>query len=375
MSDQETLRVALIAEQLLEPDPGPIGAYVRSLLRRMPPAGVELEPVVALHRSGALSGAGVPHAKRLRMPRSMLYRRWMHGRPPTPGGSAAIVHAPSLAFPPSDSRPLVVTVHDTMFLEDPDSFPPGAIAFNRAMVSRLPEADVVITPSRATADALSAVETPPKKIRVVFSGTGMSAPEAAVREEILERLKIERPYVLWTGTLEPRRNPEGVVRGFVNAVASDIPDADRMKLYIAGPPGWWSSEIAALLDEKGLTDRVRRLGDQPADVRAALYSQASAFLFPSFNEGFPTPVLEALACEAPVVTSNRSSMPEVAGSAAELCDPANTNSIGQSLAKVLRDAEFASDLRRLGLKRAQEFGWERMTRETLACYREALEGR
>src|SRR5262245_24744993 len=119
----EAIRVALIAEQLLEPDPGPIGAYVRGLLRRLPPAGVALEPVVAMHRTGALSDAGVPHATRLRMPRSSLYHRWSLGRPPVPSGEAVLVHAPSLVFPPPDGRPLVVTVHDTLFLEEPDDFP------------------------------------------------------------------------------------------------------------------------------------------------------------------------------------------------------------------------------------------------------------
>jgi glycosyltransferase involved in cell wall biosynthesis len=117
---------------------------------------------------------------------------------------------------------------------------------------------------------------------------------------------------------------------------------------------------------------VRRIDAQTVPVRASLYAEASAFLFPSFAEGFGLPVLEAMACGAPVVTSNTSSLPEVAGSAAQLCDPNDHDSIGNALARVLRDADLAADLRRLGYRRAESFTWERTARETAAAYREVL---
>jgi glycosyltransferase involved in cell wall biosynthesis len=317
----------------------------------------------------------VPYARRLRLPRSSVYKRWMNGRPPTLGGEAAVVHAPSLAFPPPDGRPLIVTVHDTLFLEDPDTFPPPALAFNRAMVERLSDADTVIVPSRTTGNTLATLGKPPKRIRVVPLGTDMAPPPYEERTAMLERLGVEQPYVLWTGTLEARRNPEGVVRGFVRALEADVPDADKLSLYLAGPPGWWSKDLASFVDSKGLTPRVRRIDQQPGPVRAALYAGASAFVFPSLAEGFGLPIIEAMSCGAPVVTSNRSSLPEIAGSAAELCDPVDYESIGDALGKVLRDSGLAEDLRRLGFRRAAEFTWERTARETLACYREALAAR
>lgn len=370
----DTLRVAFVAEHLLEPEPGPIGSYARALMRRLPPKGVALEPVVAWHRLSALSDAGVPHARRLRHTRSSLYRRWMRGRPPAPGGDAALVHAPSLAFPPKDGRPLVVTVHDTLFLEDPEGFPAAALEFNKTMVARLADADAVIVPSRTTGNALAATESPPERVRVIPMGTNVAPPDPDERDRVLERLEVERPFVFWTGTLDPRRNAEGVVRGFVHALGSDVPDADDLKLYISAPPGWWSTDVAKLLDDKGYSARVRRVGSQPPAVRAAMYAAASAFVYPSLAEGFPTPVIEAMACGAPVVASNRSSIPEVTGSAAELCDPTDPAAIGGALAKVLRDPDLAADLRRLGTRRAQEFTWDRTVKETLACYREVLEG-
>jgi glycosyltransferase involved in cell wall biosynthesis len=279
-----------------------------------------------------------------------------------------------MAFPPRDERPLVVTVHDLNFREYPDAYPASGLAFHEAMLQRLSDASLVIVPSRATADALAASEHAHDRVRVVPMGTDMEAPSPEDRDRILEDLNIERPYVLWMGTLEPRKNPEGVIRGFVHALESGLPEAATLHLYMVGPRGWWSGDLAELISERGLQDRLRRINEQPIPVRAALYSGASAFVFPSLAEGFGLPILEAMACGAPVVTSNRSSMPEVAGAAAEFCDPSDASSIGSAIAKVLRDPDLAEDLRRAGYKRAREFTWERTARRTVACYREALSG-
>jgi glycosyltransferase involved in cell wall biosynthesis len=366
------MRVALVAEQLLQDVPGGIGTYVRALIRRLPPEGVQLEPVTAFHRAATLAQAGLPHARALSMPRQLVYRRWTRGHGPDVGGDAALVHAPSLAFPPHDGRPLIVTVHDVLFRDNPEWFTDGGVEFHNAMLNRIGEADLVIAPSKATADALGALPDAPSNVRVIPQGTDIEPPPPEERETILAQLNIEKPYVLWMGTLEPRKNPEGVVRGFVNAVASGVPGAEVLKLYLVGPPGWWSGDVRELIKESGLEDRVRRIDQQPVPVRAALYAEAEAFVFPSLAEGFGLPVLEAMACGVPVVTSNRSSLPEVAGSAAELCDPTDHASIGNALAKVLRDTDLADDLRRLGSRRAKEFTWERTARETVASYREVL---
>ena len=367
-----SLRAAFLSEQLLDDVPGGIGTYVRAMLRRLPTAGVELEPVVAMHRKSTLSSTGLPHARRLPIPRQLLYRRWMRGHRPVVGGEAVLVHAPSMAFPPHDGRPLIVTVHDLNFLEHPDAYPANGLAFHNAMLERIGDANLVIVPSQATADALARTGRAPSRVRVVPMGTDMEAPPPEERDRLLDDLKIERPYVLWMGTLEPRKNPEGVIRGFVQALEGGIPTVGVLNLYMVGPRGWWSGNLADLISQRGLTDRLRRIDEQPVPVRAALYAGASAFLFPSLAEGFGLPILEAMACGAPVVTSNRSSMPEVAGAAAEFCDPDDPVSIGAALAKVLRDNELAEDLRRVGFRRAKEFTWERTARETLACYREAL---
>jgi glycosyltransferase involved in cell wall biosynthesis len=366
------LRVSLVAEQLMQDIPGGIGTYVRAMLRRIPFEGVELEPVVARHRTSSLATAGLSHARTLNLPRQVMYQRWSGGHGPTVGGEAAVVHAPSLAFPPHDGRPLIVTVHDIIFRSHPDTYPDKGVEFHEAMLARINEADVVVVPSKATADALATLDDPPSDVRIIPNGTDMEPPPESERTAMLERLRIERPYVLWMGTLEPKKNPEGVMRGFVHAIESGVPDADKLNLYLVGPAGWWSGDVRTLIESKGLADRIRRIDPQPVPVRAALYAEASAFVFPSFAEGFGLPVLEAMACGTPVITSNVSSLPEVAGSAAELCDPNDHVSIGNAIGKVLRDADLAEDLRRLGLRRARDFSWDRTARETVALYREVL---
>lgn len=365
------LRVSLICEQLMQPIPGGIGTYVRGLMSTLPRYGVQLDPVVAWHRPARLAEAGLSQARRLPVTRHALYRRWARRGKPRVGGRADLVHAPSLAFPSRDSRPLVVTVHDLLFREYPEAYPKRGVDFHERAAGRLWDADVVICPSDYTAEAVKGLKDPPKLVRVVPMGTDLSAPPPQDRDRVLERLGVERPYVLWIGTVEPRKNPEGVVQGFVHAVES-VPAAKSLNLYLVGPPGWWRGEVGEFLEKKGMTDRVRRLGWLPRSTLASLYSGAEAFLFPSLAEGFGLPVLDAMACGAPVVTSDRTSLPEVAGSAAMLCDPDDSESIGAQLAKVLRDRGLAEDLRRLGLRRAAELTWDRTARETVACYRELL---
>lgn len=370
----EALRVDLVAEQLLQPVPGGIGTYVRMLMRTVPRFGVEVEPVVAWHRGAELAEAGLSQARRLRRPRQVLYRRWSRGRRPQAGGHGKIVHAPSLAFPPKDSRPLVVTVHDTLFLDFPEAYPDRGLQFHQRALGRLRDADLVIVPSQAVAASLAKLPDPPERVRVVPMGSDLTAPSDAERDRVLERLAVQRPYVLWVGTVEPRKNPEGVVHGFANAIESGVPRSEDLNLYLVGPPGWWRGELAEFLEARKMTDRVRRLGFQPRRALAALYAGAEAFLFPSLAEGFGLPVVEAMSCGCPVVTSNRSALPEIVGAAGLLCDPDDEASIGSALAKVLRDRELAGDLGRLGRKRAAEFTWERTARMTVACYREVLEG-
>jgi glycosyltransferase involved in cell wall biosynthesis len=264
----------------------------------------------------------------------------------------------------------VVTVHDVLFLEHPEWYPPRGVSFHRQALRRLHQADLIVCPSRATQQALASADPGLPPARVVPLGTDLRPPVDADRS--LEGLGVQRPYVLWVGTLEPRKNLGGVVRGFRHAVSS-IPGGDRFRLYLVGPAGWGATIGAER--EEGPGDSVRWLGPRSREDLAALYAGADAFVFPSLGEGFGLPVLEAMACGAPVVTSDRSSLREVAGDAAGLCDPGDDASIGSALAEVLADRSLAEDRARRGRLRAGHFTWDRTVRETADCYRAALSGR
>lgn len=363
------MRVTLFSEQLLQPIPGGIGTYVRALLRHLPAEGIEVEPVVAAHTRETLYRAGLSGARRMKFSRAMLYGAWAKGHGPTLKGDGEVVHAPSLAMPRPDRRPFVVTVHDVLFKTFPEFFPPRGLDFHDRMLARVDQADVVIVPSRATAKGLADVGLAAQRVEVIPQGTDVVRLDDAQRDLILDSMDVVRPYVLWVGTVEPRKNPAGVVRGFANALTYPIRNRESLRLYMAGPDGWWEGDLSPYIEARGLTDRVARVNAPSALQRAALYSGAEAFLFPSFAEGFGLPVLEAMACGCPVVTSNRSSLPEVAGSAAQLCDPTDDDAIGEALAAVLKDKELAADLTRLGYERAKQLNWRATAKLTAAVYR------
>jgi alpha-1,3-rhamnosyl/mannosyltransferase len=168
-------------------------------------------------------------------------------------------------------------------------------------------------------------------------------------------------------TLEPRKNLRRLLAAY-----SGLPAGlrERHPLVMAGGKGW-------LLDEENLAglDAAMRLGHVATDDLVALYSAATVFAYPSLAEGFGLPVVEAMACGAPVLTSNVSSLPEVAGDAARLVDPQDADAIRDTLRNLLEDPEARSDLRRRGFERAATFSWERTARETLELYRKlATEG-
>ena len=328
-------------------------------------------PIVGWHRRSTLRSLSLGGARRLPVPGRILSESWSRtGRPHVDEG-LDVVHAPSLAFPARGRRPLVVTVHDVLFMDFPDAYPPHGLRFHRRALERLSSADLVICPSRVTADRLSSLARPPGRVRVVPLGTELTPSPQPGR--VLADLRIEQPYVVWVGTLEPRKNVERVIRGFVEAVTSGPRDERGLKLYLVGPPGWDRGKAAGLLEDRGIRDLVRWMGPQPRERLRAIYSGAEALVFPSLGEGFGLPVLEAMACGTPVVASDLPVLREVAGEGAVFCDPTDASSIGEAITRLLADDTLADSCRRAGLLRAAELTWERTVAATAACYREVME--
>jgi glycosyltransferase involved in cell wall biosynthesis len=299
----------------------------------------------------------------LPLPRVVLYEAWHRLRRPSverATGPVEIVHATALAVPPR-SAPLVVTIHDLAFLHQPSHFTRrGRSFFRRGLDIARRDADIVLCPSETTAQDCTRHGFDQSRLRVV--PMGIDRPEATENEieEVRDRYRLRRPYVLWTGTIEPRKNLTRLIEAFVSL------DHD-LDLALVGPAGW-NEDMDRLI--AGMRDRVRILGFVPERELAALYAGATVFCFPSLLEGFGFPVLEALAQGTPVVTSSGTSTEEIAGGAAVLIDPRDTDSIADGIRSVLDDESLARRLSEAGPGRAARFTWERTADELVKIYRE-----
>ncbi len=362
--------VGLVAEQLFQRPSGGIGTYVKGLLRTLPAAGVEVRPVVARHGDQELADSDLSGAIRLTLPRTALYEAWGRlGRPTVPG-TLDLIHATSLAYPFAERRPIVVTVHDLLFRTFPEAYTARGVAFHERGVAHLGDVDAALCPSASTADSVRALPNAPPIVEVTPLGCDLRAASESQVIEALAALGVRRPYVLWIGSREPRKNLRGVIEAFASASRGGLDPATR--LVLAGPAGWGEDPTDALVAELGLADRIVSPGYVDGPVKAALLTGAAAFLFPSLGEGFGLPVLEAMACGAPVIASDRAALPEVAGDAALLVAP-EAERLGEALGRVLTDPALAHDLRERGLARAAGFTWERTARLTADVYRRVLD--
>jgi glycosyltransferase involved in cell wall biosynthesis len=289
-------------------------------------------------------------------------------------GPCDLFHATDHLLPPLRHAPTVFTVHDLAFLTQPETHLRSNRAFLGWLMPRFVRAATrVIADSEATRrDVLRHYGVAPDKVRTVYLGVepSFTPPEPARALEIVRmRQRLVEPYVLFVGTLEPRKNLPGLLAAYRRLVQER--GAAAPWLAIAGAPGWGYDEVYRLVRGWGLTDRVSFLGRVPDADLPPLYASAAAFAYPSLYEGFGLPPLEALACGAPVVCSNRSSLPEVVGDAALLVDPTNPGAIANALGRLLDDAALRADLRARGLARAARFTWQRTAAETVQVYEEA----
>lgn len=324
--------------------------------------GLDLVGVAARHSRAPARDYSPPlPVRHLPLPRAALYESWHRLRRPRverATGPVDVVHATSIAMPPR-SRPLVLTIHDLAFVRQPAHFTPrGLRFFRRGLALALSEADLVLCSSEATRRDCEEVGFPPARLRLVPLGVDVRPASEADVERVRRRYGLSRPYVLWTGTVEPRKNLPGVVRA-LDHVASDV------ELALAGPRGW-NEDLAALV--ASAPKPVRTLGFVPGEDLAALYAGARAFCWPTLLEGFGFPVLEAMAQGTPVITSRGTSTEELAGDAALLVDPRDEIAVGRALEEVLTDEGVARRLAAAGRERAARFTWARCGRLVAQAY-------
>jgi glycosyltransferase involved in cell wall biosynthesis len=266
----------------------------------------------------------------------------------------------------------VVTLHDLAFLLYPATHTAASREYYAATGESVRRAERVIAVSQRTAsDAVRLLGVDPSRIRVVHEAAapGFAPRPRDVLPALAKRLGFdaERAYVLFVGTLEPRKNLPLLLEAFALLRRSlDV------QLLIVGARGWLDEPIFAAHARSGVGDAARFVGSLGEEDLAVLYSHAGVFVLPSLYEGFGLPVLEAMACGAPVVSSNAGPLTEVAGEAAILLKPEEPAAWASALLDVLTNASLSGQLRARGFTRAAEFSWERTARATREVYREAL---
>ena len=368
------MRIAIDARLWGEPRSG-IGRYTRSLVETLTRLAPGQRWVLYLDRPAVPPLPDGVEARCLPWPQRLLWTLWAAPRDLRAHPVDLFHGVTGFELPPGRTCPLVTTVHDLVPLRFPRLVPwRHRWAVRCLLGSALRRARQVIAVSEATrAEILARYPVPAAKIRVVpeAAPAHVRPPSEAAREAVRARYRLDGPYVLFVGLLEPKKNL-GVLLGAVARLRA-AKAWGTTELVVAGASGWgrdrWSVEAHRL----GLDQSVRFLGAVPDGDLPALYAGARAFVFPSLWEGFGLPVLEAMAAGAPVIASRRGALPEVTGEAALLVEP-EVAPLADALGQVLDDPLLRARLREAGLARAAQFSWERTATETLAVYRAALEG-
>lgn len=355
-----------------------IGRYVQQVVEHL----ATMEEGDTLHglSTGAVAfdAGGVPGLashRHLPLPTRAMYQIWnglKRPRADTLLGGVDVFHATNYFLPPLKSARSVVTVHDLAFLRNPEWGSPKIVkTFSNNMRRFAQRADAIAACSDATKrDVIELLDVDEEKVAVVYEaaddGFDPVDPKEA-GEDLARYYGIESPFLLFVSTIEPRKNVDGLLHAFAR-IQQKIPH----HLVLVGKSGWCETTAMDMIRNLGLRDRVLPIGFVSHPDLLKLYSATDAFVFPSFYEGFGLPVLEAMRCGAPVITSSTSSLPEVGGDAAEYVDPNDINGLAETIERVALDSELRTSLRERGLAQARQFSWAECARQTHELYRSIL---
>ncbi len=286
-----------------------------------------------------------------------------------------LFHATHYVLPPLRSR-AVVTIHDIIHLLYPEFLPNRlALIYARVMIRRaLVRADRIITVSyNSKRDLVDYFGIAPSRVEVIYNGVSPRFRPDVPEEErgrVAQKYGLARPYLLFLGGEKPHKNAQNVVRAFAEARRRrpDLPHA----LVLAGPIPANRARIDALIAALDVGWSIVRPGRIAEDDLPGLFAGADLLLYPTLYEGFGLPVVEAMACGTPVLTSSTSALQEIAGGYAYLVDPLDVDAIAQGIVLLTTDAKVRSDFIELGRKRARDFSWDKAAKRTLEVYAEAL---
>jgi glycosyltransferase involved in cell wall biosynthesis len=260
----------------------------------------------------------------------------------------------------------ILTVHDLTFDILPDFLTVKQLAWHRLTrpKKQCKEAYKILTPSENTKrDLISFYNIDPHKIKVIYPGISSNFASVNNNETVKSKYNLPDNFLLFIGTIEPRKNISSLIRAFEEAGKS-LPE--KYFLIIAGSPGWKNQEVLKLIQNSPARDLIRIIGYIDDKDKPDLYRRAKLFIYPSFYEGFGFPVLEAMHAGVPVITSNRSSLPELAGNACHLINPHRPAEICSAITKIIGDKIYRQKLIADGIKRAEKFNWENAAKEWLS---------
>lgn len=283
-----------------------------------------------------------------------------------------LFHGTNYDIPIWGGCPTVLTIHDLSLLLFPETHEQRNV---RRARRRLPlmsrRATLIITPTEALkSEVCKHLSVPRDKVVVVHEAPRRSFQPMPLAEAsaTVRRLGLDDEFILYVGTIEPRKNLITLVKAFEDVLRTTTL---RPQLVIAGKQGWLTDELFTYIDKANLGDRLRLTGYLGDDDLRALYSACRVMVYPALYEGAGLPTLEAMACGAPVVTTNTPAIAEMVGDNARLFAPSDSHALAQHLVALLTTAPARESLSRAGLKHAARYTWERAARETLAVYRQA----
>jgi len=281
-------------------------------------------------------------------------------------GGLDLFYSPNYQMPPSGNTPGVLTIHDLVFYHSPEMAIPAAVRHYRRRIKFYSErANVIISDSKATTDdIIKYLDVNPDKISTIYLGAiPLKRNDKINLEMVRAKYKLDKPYMLFVGCLEPRKNMTRLFKAFEKAgLYKDI------DLVLAGPKGWYFEELLNEWNGLKSKDIIRWLNYVSDEDLARLYEGAMFFTFPSIFEGFGLPILEAMSAGCPVLTSNKSSMPEVAGDAALYVDPLEIDSIASGMLKLVESKTLRNDLSDKGRERVKLFTWDKSAKQLLSVF-------
>jgi glycosyltransferase involved in cell wall biosynthesis len=367
------MRIGLDA-RLTHYRPGGITQYTRHVIQELAALDTEFDYYVIHNRRAQETLAPGPNFRRVNTltPSHHRLERWSLAAE-LARWQFDLLHSPDVIPPQRIARRHVITVHDLHFLHYPQFMTADSRRYYNDQIARaVRQADHILVDSEATRrDLGDLLNVPANKITVHMLGVDeafRSLPDAeAARQRA--RFGLPESYLLFVGTLEPRKNITGLLDAY-RLLRGDLPDVPP--LVLAGARGWLYEDIFDRIEALDLRDRVRWLEDITFADLPALYNGALALLMVSHYEGFGLPALEAMACGTPVVVANRSSLPEVVGDAGLLVDPDDPAAIAAAVQRLLEDGDLHRTLSADGLARAKTFTWRSTAEIVLQVYRSLL---